>query len=294
MIALLVLLGLFFVSDFAFITEFLPLLTKQFSLNVLRADQKDLAAVFFKPQKAMGGRFDAAPFTEGELGLPLLNDAIGGVECALVGQIKHGDHTVFVGEVKAARLIADGEALNLASTGWNYGGVHTDEIRFAEAIVDRFASIDRVRFTNSGTEANLMATTHYLEALEFQKEVVKIHTIFGGRNPHPNWVVGGMPCSINVDDAGAVGTDQDRKFVYLLDDANKVVYRQVALGASVGGKRVVTRGLADGDRVVLDGLMKVRPGMVAAPQPAAAPTAALSGAPKSTPWVWPPSRKVVS
>ena len=82
-------------------------------------------------------------------------------------------------------------------------------------------------------------------------------------------------------DAGAVGTDQDRKFVYVLDDANKVVYRQVALGASVGGKRVVTRGLADGDRVVLDGLMKVRPGMVAAPQPAAAPTAALSSAPAS-------------
>ena len=55
-------------------------------------------------------------------------------------------------------------------------------------------------------EANLMATTHYLEALDFQKEIVKIHTIFGGRNPHPNWVVGGMPCSINVDEAGAVGT----------------------------------------------------------------------------------------
>ncbi len=54
-------------------------------------------------------------------------------------------------------------------------------------------------------EANLMAVTHYLEALDFQKEIVKIHTIFGGRNPHPNWLVGGMPCSINVEDAGAVG-----------------------------------------------------------------------------------------
>ena len=93
-----------------------------FSLNVLRADQKDLAAVFFKPQKAMGGRFEAAPFQEGELGLPLLDDAIGGVECSVIGQLKHGDHTVFVGEVKSARLLADGEALNLASTGWNYGG----------------------------------------------------------------------------------------------------------------------------------------------------------------------------
>lgn len=46
---------------------------------------------------------------------------------------------------------------NALDSGWSYGGVHTDEIRFAEAIVDRFASIDRVRFTNSGTEANLMA-----------------------------------------------------------------------------------------------------------------------------------------
>ena len=54
-------------------------------------------------------------------------------------------------------------------------------------------------------EANLMAVTHYLEALDFQKEIVKIHTIFGGRNPHPNWLVGGMPCSLNVNETGAVG-----------------------------------------------------------------------------------------
>ena len=54
-------------------------------------------------------------------------------------------------------------------------------------------------------EANLMATAHYLEALDFQKEIVKIHTIFGGKNPHPNWLVGGVPCSLNVDGTGAVG-----------------------------------------------------------------------------------------
>ena len=47
-------------------------------------------------------------------------------------------------------------------------------------------------------EANLMAVAHYLEALDFQKEIVKIHTIFGGKNPHPNWLVGGVPCAINV------------------------------------------------------------------------------------------------
>jgi hydrogenase large subunit len=54
-------------------------------------------------------------------------------------------------------------------------------------------------------EANLMATAHYLEALDFQKEIVKIQTIFGGKNPHPNWLVGGVPCSFNLDGVGAVG-----------------------------------------------------------------------------------------
>jgi hydrogenase large subunit len=54
-------------------------------------------------------------------------------------------------------------------------------------------------------EVNLLATTHYLEALDFQKEIVKIQTIFGGKNPHPNWLVGGVPSPINVDGSGAVG-----------------------------------------------------------------------------------------
>lgn len=54
-------------------------------------------------------------------------------------------------------------------------------------------------------EANLMAVAHYLEALDFQKEIVKIQTIFGGRNPHPNWLVGGVPSPINLNDTGAVG-----------------------------------------------------------------------------------------
>ena len=48
-------------------------------------------------------------------------------------------------------------------------------------------------------EADLMATTHYLEALDLQKEIVKVHTIFGGKNPHPNYMVGGVPCAINME-----------------------------------------------------------------------------------------------
>jgi hydrogenase large subunit len=54
-------------------------------------------------------------------------------------------------------------------------------------------------------EADLMAVTHYLEALDFQKEIVKVHTVFGGKNPHPNYMVGGVPCAINMDGNQAAG-----------------------------------------------------------------------------------------
>ncbi|BBP01182.1 nickel-dependent hydrogenase large subunit [Sulfuriferula nivalis] len=47
-------------------------------------------------------------------------------------------------------------------------------------------------------EANLMAVAHYLEALAWQRNVAQLHTIFGGKNPHPNFVVGGVPCAISI------------------------------------------------------------------------------------------------
>jgi hydrogenase large subunit len=50
-------------------------------------------------------------------------------------------------------------------------------------------------------EANLMAVAHYLEALSWQRDVVKLHAIFGGKNPHPNFVVGGVPSAISVQTA---------------------------------------------------------------------------------------------
>ena len=55
-------------------------------------------------------------------------------------------------------------------------------------------------------EANLMAVAHYLEALAWQREVVQIHAIFGGKNPNPNFLVGGSPSpiSLNAGDAGGL------------------------------------------------------------------------------------------
>jgi len=55
-------------------------------------------------------------------------------------------------------------------------------------------------------EANLMAVAHYLEALAWQRDVAKLHTIFGGKNPHPNFVVGGVPCPIDLNSDSAINS----------------------------------------------------------------------------------------
>ncbi len=57
-------------------------------------------------------------------------------------------------------------------------------------------------------EANLMAFAHYLEALDWQKDIAKIHAIFGGKNPHPNYLVGGMACAINMNNDNTINSER--------------------------------------------------------------------------------------
>ncbi|MCP5143062.1 MAG: nickel-dependent hydrogenase large subunit [Chromatiales bacterium] len=57
-------------------------------------------------------------------------------------------------------------------------------------------------------EANLMAVAHYLEALEWQRDVVKLHAIFGGKNPHPMFLVGGVPNPIDLNSDSAINAER--------------------------------------------------------------------------------------
>jgi len=66
----------------------------------------------------------------------------------------------------------------------------------------------------------------------------------------------------------ALGTDQDKRFVLVVDADNKVAYRPVTLGPNVDGLRIVTAGLQPGERIVVNGLQRVRPGAIVAPQEA--------------------------
>ena len=59
----------------------------------------------------------------------------------------------------------------------------------------------------------------------------------------------------------AVGTDLGKKFVLVLDAEGKVNYRAIDLGPKLQGLRIVRNGLGEGDRIVVNGLQRVRPGM---------------------------------
>jgi hydrogenase large subunit len=73
------------------------------------------------------------------------------------------------------------------------------------------------------SEVNLIGLAHYLEALEWQKEIVKVHTIFGGKNPHPNYLVGGMACAIGLDDVSGINAERLAYVKQLLQDGKRFI-----------------------------------------------------------------------
>jgi len=72
----------------------------------------------------------------------------------------------------------------------------------------------------------------------------------GGSQEHP---------ALLIND-GAIGTDQDKKFLYVADKEDRIEYRKVTLGVLQGSLREIKSGLVPGDRVVVNGMQRVRPG----------------------------------
>jgi multidrug efflux system membrane fusion protein len=66
----------------------------------------------------------------------------------------------------------------------------------------------------------------------------------------------------------AIGTDQSKRFVIVVGPDDKAIWREVTLGGVANGQRIVTAGLDAGERIVVNGLQRVRPGALLAPQPA--------------------------
>jgi hydrogenase large subunit len=67
-------------------------------------------------------------------------------------------------------------------------------------------------------EVNLIGLAHYLETLEWQKEIVKVHAVFGGKNPHPHYLVGGAFCAVDPENAMALNAERLALVGRLIDE----------------------------------------------------------------------------
>jgi Ni,Fe-hydrogenase I large subunit len=72
-------------------------------------------------------------------------------------------------------------------------------------------------------EVNLIAVAHYLEALDWQRDIIRLHAIFGGKNPHPNFVVGGMASAINIEDTQTINAERLTDVKQMIDRAQRFI-----------------------------------------------------------------------
>lgn len=93
------------------------------AVSFLAADQQEIAEKFFQPLRRVGNKLGEIEFYPGAVtGCPILQAALGYVECEVRGSLAQGDHTVFLAEVVAAGVHREGEPLLLKDTPWQYGG----------------------------------------------------------------------------------------------------------------------------------------------------------------------------
>jgi flavin reductase (DIM6/NTAB) family NADH-FMN oxidoreductase RutF len=93
-----------------------------FSLNFLDTEQEDLARRFTEPLEQEDGHVGGSPYTTGQTGAPLFEEAFAHLECRVVGKMEAGDHTVYLGEVVSADLRRPADILTDLDTPMEYGG----------------------------------------------------------------------------------------------------------------------------------------------------------------------------
>lgn len=202
-------------------------------------------------------------------------------------------------EVTAGNLVAAGPTApvltTLVSVDPIYASFEADEQSVARALAtlngagtgDLSTQIDRLpvrmgTLTDDGTpfQGKLQLIDNVVDA---RSGTVRVRAVFD--NPEGRLVPGQFSRlrlgqartepALAVDER-AIGTDQDRRFVMVVGADNTVAYRGVRLGALADGQRIVTDGLHPGERIVVNGLQRIRPGALVAPEPVPASVASAS------------------
>ena len=93
-----------------------------FAVNVLEAGQREFAGQFGRSTAKVGNKLANYPYKQGSTGAPLLDEALGAIECRVVSEVQAGDHVLFVAEVVDAHFIREGDPLTMKETGFRYFG----------------------------------------------------------------------------------------------------------------------------------------------------------------------------
>jgi flavin reductase (DIM6/NTAB) family NADH-FMN oxidoreductase RutF len=93
-----------------------------FAVNIMEAGQQELVRRFYLPVEETGSELGGVPFRAGETGCPILEDALGFVECRVIETHTPGDHVLHVGEVVASGMNRDGRPLTMSDVPVDYDG----------------------------------------------------------------------------------------------------------------------------------------------------------------------------
>jgi multidrug efflux system membrane fusion protein len=189
-------------------------------------------------------------------------------------------------EVTVGNLIAAGPAspvfTSLMSVDPIYASFDADEQTVTKAlktlgaesdVADEVARIPVEMVTAAGDTAPIKGCLQLIDnRVDAQSGTVRLRAVFD--NPNGTLIPGQFARlrmgaakrqPVLAVDERALGTDQDKRFVIVVDAHNMAAYREVTLGGLDGNLRVITGGLNPGERVVVDGLQRVRPGAEVSP-----------------------------
>ena len=191
-------------------------------------------------------------------------------------------------EVTVGNLVAAGSAspvlTSLVSVNPIYASFDADEevvLQALNAVAEpsgKRGALDRipVEMTTSGGNSAKGHIQLIDNQVNGQSGTIRVRAVF--RNDDGRLIPGqfarvrmGQPKqqTLVLVDERAIGTDQDKKFVMVVGEDDRAVYRPITLGANVDGLRIVAAGLKAGDRVIVNGLQRVRPGALLKTQVAA-------------------------
>jgi multidrug efflux system membrane fusion protein len=158
--------------------------------------------------------------------------------------------------LRLQRMIRQGDIARADEAGEDKQGL---QVMISLADEDDFTHKGRIDFLDNQLDANT-GTLRVRAVLENKDELLTPGLFVRVRFP-----VGPEHEALLVQEQ-ALGTDQGQRFLYVLDSENKVTYRRVKIGWLDKGRRVIQDGLKPGDRVVVNGLQRIRPGDQVAPK----------------------------